>query len=151
MLLHPIPVELRRASAALTVFDQVAREPVRHVWKAGQGPGLGAVLELEAQVNWNDGVIRRPRFLAGGVEEESAGYLLFRVEDLLAASVANAKSDGTLALGIARGDQITRIGLRQVKLFVVWFRDIASYPDQGGATLLEVHFGDRAPSVPDAL
>jgi hypothetical protein len=137
-------VTLQRAVRAATVFDPVAREPVRQLWHAGEGPGLGSAVDLLAQVNWDrEGRIGEPRSHAGGVQETTTGYLLFRVADLLAAGVATANSDGTLNLGIARGDRITRIGRRAVDLYVTFFRDVGNYPDQGGATLLEVQFADR--------
>lgn len=142
-LIHPIPVEIRRMQSALTVLDPVAREPIRQMWRAGDGPGTGAVLQLEAQVNWNEGEVARPHFLPGGVEEDWKGYLLFRIVDLVAAGVATENPDGTVTVTLARGDRISRIGLREVNLYVLYFRDAASYPDQGGCTLLEVRFNDR--------
>lgn len=142
-LIHSVPVEIQRMERAVTVLDPVAREPVRQVWRNDGGPGTGAPLSLEAQVNWNDGHIAKPTFPPGGVEEEWKGYLLFRVVDLVAAGVATEESDGTLIIAIVRGDRIVRIGRRTVNLYVLQFRDVAAYPDQGGATLLEVRFSDR--------
>lgn len=142
-LIHPIPVEIRRMQPEVTVLDPVAREPVRQMWRAGDGPGCGAVLSLEAQVNWNDGEVARPSFPPGGVEEEWKGYLLFSVADLVSLGVATENPDGTVTVAIARGDRISRIGRRAVDLYVLFFRDVAGYTDQGGSTLLEVRFNDR--------
>lgn len=142
-LIHPVPVTIQRMERAVTIVDPVAREPVRQVWRNDSGPGTGASLSLEAQVNWNDGHIAKPTFPPGGAEEEWKGYLLFRVVDLVAAGVATEESDGTLTVSIARGDRIVRIGRRVVDLYVLYFRDVAAYPDQGGATLLEIRFNDR--------
>jgi len=146
-LLHPVPVHLQRAVRSATKSDPLAREPVRQLWKTGQGPGLGDVTVLEAQVNWNtaDSFRGRPEVRPGGVEEESQGYFLVRYADLLAAGVATENLDGTISPGIARGDRIVRIGRTAVNLYVSYFRDVAFYPEDGGATLLEVRFTDRAP------
>lgn len=146
-LIHPIPVHLQRQNRAATVFSTRAREPVRQLWKAGQGPGTGTVDVLSGQVNWSDGKIRKPDLFPGGPEEKTDGYVLFRYVDLVAAGVATENADGTIDSGILRGDKIVRIGRRRVNLFVLFFRDAGHYPDQGGATLLEVNFVDREPSA----
>lgn len=146
-LIHPVPVTVQRQVAAATTFDDRARQPVRQLWKRGQGPGTGSEEELEAQVQWNQAKrIGEPELKPAGVEERTDGYLLFRIVDLVAAGVAVENGDGTLDFGFQRGDKIVRIGRRRVNLYVTFFRDVASYPDQGGATLLEVNFSDRAPS-----
>lgn len=145
-LIHHVPVTIQRASDAITTFDPRAREPVRQLWKAGQGPGTGTALELEAQVNWNNGEVANPKLRPGGVEEESEGYLVFRVVDLLDRGVATDNGDGTVEFGLARGDKIVRIGRRRTNLWIVFFRDFAGYTDQEGCTLLEVNFASRAPS-----
>ncbi len=145
-LIHPVPVEIQRAVAGVTVMDSISREPVRQLWKSGQGPGTGTVLSTEAQVSWLDGRIASPKLTRGGVEERSEGYLLLRVFDLLALGMVTENVDGTYSLGIARGDRIVRIGRRRVNLYVLHFRDVGNYPDELGSTLLEVHFADRSPS-----
>jgi len=145
-LIHPLPVTVRRRSNSSTLFDPVAREPVRQLWKAGQGPGLGTELELEAQVHFGDGFIKKPTLDPGAPREASKGYLLFRLVDLVAAGVATDNGDGTVEFGLARGDLIVRVGRRRTKLYILYFKDAAGYPDQDGCTLLEVDFGDRQPS-----
>jgi hypothetical protein len=149
LLIHPIPIRIERRNTAATTFDHRAREPVRQLWRAGAGPGTGTAVDLVAQVNFNreDG-IGVPKIRPHGVEETSEGYLLFRVVDLLAAGVATDHGDGTVDFGIERGDRITRIGRRRTNYFVTFFRDVAGYDDQGGATLLEVDFSSRNPSSP---
>lgn len=147
-LIHPIPVTIQRQNAAATVFDDRAREPVRQLWKAGEGPGTGAATDLVAQVNWNDGHVAKPKVNPAGVEEESEGYLLFRIVDLVAAGVAIERGDGTVDFGLLRGDRIVRIGRRRTNLYVLFFIDVAGYTDQDGCTLLEVDFSSRAPSSP---
>lgn len=145
-LIHPVPVTIQRQDASITLFDPVDRQPVRQMWKRGQGPGTGADETLSAQVNWNDGKLGEPKLSPGGVEEKSEGYFLVRVIDLIGAGIATENADGTVDFGIKRGDRITRIGRRKVDLYVAWFRDVAFYPDQGGGTLLEVQFVDRNPA-----
>jgi hypothetical protein len=147
-LIHPIPVRIQRRNEAVTVFDRRAREPIRQLWKAGEGPGTGDAIDLVAQVNWNDGHVAKPVFRSGGAEEESEGYLLFRLVDLVSRGVATERSDGTVIFGIDRGDRIVRIGRRSTNLYALFFRDVAGYPDQDGCTLFEVNFGSRPPSSP---
>jgi hypothetical protein len=142
-LIHPIPVEISRMQSGITLLDPVSREPIRQMWRAGDGPGTGSVIRLSAQVNWNEGQVSRPTFGPGGVEEYSLGYLLFKVQDLLSAGVASEDVDGILTVSIARGDRITRIGKRATNLYVLFFRDVAGYDDQMGCTLLEIRFNDR--------
>lgn len=145
-LIHPIPVEIQRVVTGVTVMDTISREPVRQLWKSGQGPGTGTVFSIDAQVNWLDGKVASPKLTRGGVEEKSKGYLLFRVFDLFAEGVATENADGTYSLGIVRGDRIVRIGRRRTNFYVLFFRDVGNYPDELGSTLLEVHFVDRSPS-----
>jgi len=147
-LIHPVPVTIRRQRKDLTTFASRAREPVRQMWRDGDGPGTGTEITVRAQVNFNDGKLNKPRFNAGGVEEETDGYVLFRVIDLIAAGLATDNGDGTVTFGIDRGDMITRIGRRKTNLFVLFVRDVAGYTDRGGATLLEVDFKDRHPEAP---
>lgn len=142
-LIHPVPITLQRKVPSATLLDPVAREPVRQVWRLGGGPGLDAEVVAEAQVNFNEGAVAKPRVHPGGIEEKWTGYLLFRVVDLVALGLALENPDGTLTLYLSRGDRISRIGRRAVSLYVAWFRDVAGYPDQGGASLLEVDFTDR--------
>lgn len=147
-LIHPVPVHLRRKNVAASTFDARGREPVRQLWRAGDGPGTGVEAALEGQLNWNDGKIKRPKLPAGsGAREESDGYVLFRVVDLVSAGVATENADGTVDFGIVRGDKIVRVGRRVVSLYVTFLRDVAGYDDQGGGTLLEVNFKDRAPAT----
>jgi hypothetical protein len=146
-LIHPIPIHLQRENEAATIFNSRGREPVRQMWKRGQGPGTGTEDELVGQINWNDGAIKKPEAPSGGVREKSDGYVLFRFVDLLEAGIATENADGTITLGIDRGDKIVRVGRRRVELFVTYFRDIANYPDQGGGTILEVNFEDREASA----
>jgi hypothetical protein len=146
-LIHPIPVVVQRQLAAATTYDARARQPVRQLWKKGQGPGTGTEESLVAQVHWNnDKRIGEPEPKPAGVEERTEGYLLFRIIDLITEGVVVENGDGSYDFGFQRGDKIVRVGRRRVNLYVTFFRDVASYPDQGGATLLEVNFSDRAPS-----
>lgn len=145
-LIHPIPVTIQRQLAAATTFDARARGPVRQLWKKGQGPGTGEGETIYGQVDFNNPRKQyAPKLDPGGVEEKSIGYALFRVVDLIDAGMATENESGTVTFGIKRGDRITRIGRRDVAFYVTYFRDVASYDDQGGATLLEVNFSDRNP------
>lgn len=146
-LIHPVPVKIQRINRAVTIMDPVAREPVRQLWKDGEGPGTGTTTELVAQVSFLDGKIGKPDLEPGGPAEHTTGYLLFRYVDLIAAGVATDNGDGTITVGIVRGDRIVQIGTRVVNLYVHHFKDVGHYPDQSGASLLEVDFTDRQPST----
>jgi|GEM_PF-3415399 len=146
-LIHPLPCTIRRQNASVTRYDARAREPVLTLWRSGDAPDTGSEVELEAQVNWNAGHVAKPSFKSGGGPEfEYKGYLLVRLVDLIADGIATENVDGTVDFGIARGDRIVKIGRRAVNLYVVYFRDVAGYQDQGGHTLLEIDFDDRSPS-----
>lgn len=146
-LIHPVPVTLRRKNVAASTLDARAREPVRQLWRRGDGPGAGTEETVEGQMNWNDGNFAKPRLPPGGAEEKSEGYVLFRIVDLLAAGIVTENVDGTLDFGISRGDKIVRVGRRAVNLFVTFVRDVGGYTDRGGGTMLEVNFEDRAPGT----
>lgn len=147
-LIHPVPCTVRRVNSAVTKFDPRAREPVRRLWRSGDAPDTGSEVELSAQVNFNQGHVAKPLFPDAGPELNYQGYLLVRVFDLLNAGIATYNGDGTVDFGLARGDRIVKVGRRRTNLFVVWFRDVAYYPDQLGASLLELDFSDRSPSEP---
>lgn len=148
-LIHPVDCVLHLSNRAVSKFDPLAREPVRTLWRAGDAPGTGSAVTISAQVNWNDGSIAKPTFKSPeGVDLHYSGYLLARVVDLVVQGLAVENSDGSVTFGIVRGDRIVRIGRRRVNLFVLWFRDVAFYPDQGGGTLFEILFEDRTPSDP---
>lgn len=147
-LIHPVPIRLRRQVPASTVFDPLSREPVRQVWREGDGPGMGSEIALVGQVSYViPGEIRRPRRDPGGTVEESSGYVLVRVFDLIAAAHA-VEVAGVLTIYLSRGDRFTRIGRRAVNYFLLFFRDLGHYTANGGSTLLQVHFGDRDPESP---
>jgi len=145
-LIHPVPCILRRINTSVTTYDQYAREPVRRLWRSGDGQDTGSEITLQAQVNWNDGKYQKPMIkMGGGVEVESDGYLLVRVFDLINDGIAS-ESGGVVNYGISRNDRIVQIGRRNVNLYVVFFRDVAFYPDRAGGTLLEIDFASRSPS-----
>ena len=147
-LIHPVPVGIGRIRRDLTQMNPRAREPVRQLWRDGDGSGTGAEVVIDGQMNFNRGGQRNPEFKGGGVEEESTGYVLFRIHDLIAEGITTENPDGTLEFGLERGDRITRVGRRKTNYFITKFRDVASYDDRGGASLLEVTFHDRMPEAP---
>lgn len=145
-LIQPVSVVIQRINQAVTKFDNVAREPVRQLWRAGEAPGTGSAVTLSAQVNWNNGSYAKPNFNKGGPELKYDGYVLARFADLISAGIATDNGDGTVEFGIARGDRIVQIGRATTNLYVVWFRLAGHWTDQLGGALLEIDFADRAPS-----
>lgn len=142
-LIHPVPLTIQRKDNASTVFDSISREPVRQVWRTGEGPGLSAEVTLEGQVHWSDGKVKFPVVHPAGIEEQWKGYVLVSLAELESLGLASEDADGVLTISVSRGDRISRIGRRSCNLYVAWFRDLAHYPDIGGAGLLEIDFADR--------
>jgi hypothetical protein len=124
-LLHPINVTMRLLNRGATKWDHKAREPIGK-------PARDVTVQLQAQIRWNDMAKPDPQFQ--GVRETSKCYLLFRHCDLTDAAVT-----------IKRGDMVTKVGQRDVKLFATWFEDAGHLPDYGGATLFLVWCLDRNP------
>lgn len=123
-LLFPVDVTLSPIDTSATEYDRRAREPVLQVARA-------ASVTLEAQVVWNS--VGRASPNRGGIQEKSAGYLVFRQVDLDDAGYVPA-----------RGDRITSIPGYSGAWFFVSFEPAAT---RGGApTLLIANFEDRQPT-----
>ncbi len=127
-LIHPVTIEVERLVKTDTPYDADAREPVR------QGTRKVKVT-LPGQVLWgvHDGT--DPTTI--GLRDDESGYVLFRKVDMTAVSYRPQ-----------RGDRVIRIGdLTGLQLFVTNVIPRGHYPDQGGFTLWQCNFTDRAPSV----
>jgi len=127
-LIHPIPVTVERLNTAATVYDDDASEPVRQANRA-------VSYNLQAQVKWTTHDGDTPT--QAGLQDVESGYLLFRKVDCDAAGYTPT-----------RRDRITRIGtLTSMKLYIVGVKPRGHYPDQGGHSLWQCDFRDRAPVV----
>lgn len=125
-LLHPITVVVEKFSSASTVYDEDAYEPVKQASRSES-------VTLPAQVLWGtkDGV--EPSTL--GLQDTDDGYVLFRKLDMDA-----------IGYKPQRRDRITSIGtLTGLKLYITGVRPRGHYPDQGGYSLWQCNFKDRAP------
>jgi hypothetical protein len=132
-LLHPIPVEIRKADKKFTAaYDENLREPVGQV-RRKQKP-----IKLRAQLKIKD--TDSPSAAEGGVNEmTTGGYLLFLTADLKKAQVE-----------IERGDRIVKLGEgdngREVDYYITKLYWRGHYPEHGGPTMLKAFFQDRSPS-----
>lgn len=129
-LIHPNTIEVERLEKTATAYDVDAREPVR------QGTRKTKVT-LPGQVLWGSHDGTDPTTI--GLRDDESGYVLFRKIDMTAVSYRPQ-----------RGDRIIRIGdLTGLKLFITNVIPRGHYPDQGGFTLWQCNFTDRAPNVSD--
>jgi hypothetical protein len=132
MLLHPIPVKLRKSDRAFTAaWDENFREPVGQV-RRKQRP-----IELVAQVK--NIRVENVVLKEGGKSEHADGYLLFLASDLERRKVT-----------IETGDRIVEIGsgsrTREVDYYVVQVTGRGHYPEHFGHTMIKAFFQDREPS-----
>lgn len=129
-LIHPVDVHIEQLDKASTVYDDDFREPVQQAAHA-------VVKYLKGQVSWGES--KQLGTTAAGVEENAAGYVLFRYIDLEKAGV-------TLKLN----DKIVKLGKIATDLYITKIAPCGHYQDQGGATLVKAYFMDRQPSRQDA-
>jgi len=129
-LLHPVPVDVEQLDKSGTIYDDDFREPTQQVEHK-------TVVHLEGQVHW--GEMKEVGVTQAGVEENAAGYVVFRYVDLEAQSVV-----------LRLNDRITRLGKLDTDLYITKLKPSGHWPDQGGATLLKAYFMDRQPSRQEA-
>ncbi len=125
-LLHPVPIDVLSIDDANTIQDDNHREPVQQsvttptLGVPGQVERYGEEMEIDL----------------GGRKVKSTGYVLFRYLDLTARS-----------LTLKFNSRFTKLGNETVLVFVVGFKPVAHYPDQGGATMVKAFFNDRQPAA----
>jgi hypothetical protein len=130
-LLHKTPVYIRQIDRSFTVMDDNLREPIGQVRREKKP------IKLIAQVKIGD--TDDPDASEGGVTERSAGYLLFRTQDLRAAEVELQRGDRVVQIGDPPND-------RETDYYLTKFQWRGHYPEHGGPTLLKAFFADRKPS-----
>lgn len=131
-LLHPIQVLLRKAEPSRTAAqDPVLKEPIGQV-RRNRKP-----IRLLAQIS--DGKTNDPVATAGGVNEDSDGYLLFRTQDLRREGVT-----------VERGDRVVQIGsdenAKDVDYYITKLKYMGHYPNHKGPSLVRAYYADRQPS-----
>lgn len=125
-LLHPVPVVIAGKSTETSDFDEDAREPIGN-------PDQEDDKTIDGQVKWR-GQFDVEEEIAG-VEENAAGYVLFRYVDLAAAGHV-----------LETFDQIKKIGTVDTDVYVIRLAPIGHYPDQSGPTMVKAYFADRQPA-----
>lgn len=82
----------------------------------------------------------------GGANEQSHGYILFRLVDVRAAALVA----GFNQYRLKQNDRFIKSGVGpnavDVDLYIVDLRYVGHYADQGGASLVKAFFRDRFPS-----
>lgn len=125
-LLHPVPVIIEQRDVVGTFQDDDYREPVKQAARLVKKTAPG-------QVMWASEQRIDPSEV--GIEEKSAGYVVFRFIDLEA-----------LGIVLEQNDRFTKLGLLDTDLYVVKMMPFAHWPDIGGATLVKAFFKDRTPA-----
>jgi len=140
ILQNPIDVTISRIDKNETIYDPITRENINIIRRRPP-------FNIKAQVVFrkvftkgsldasdHDGLFGEG---AGGVIDDSDGYVLLRTVDLAA--------QGLEFDDIIHGDSITKLGQLTTNYFVMGKRPAAQYSDQGGFTLIAVFFEDRNP------
>lgn len=135
-LLNPVKVKIMQIDKSSTQFNTRLRENVNIIKR-------NAEFEIDAQIVYKRSTVDpgkdNPNFEGhqgsglGGIVEESDGYLVLRFKDLT-----------DLNIELKRGDKITKLAQINVEYFITGTRPGSHYTDQGGFTLLQVFFKDRA-------
>lgn len=125
-LLHPINVTVQQIDRAATIYDEETREPVQVVERKVDKIVPGQIL-------W--GKEKALAATAGGAEEQSEGYVLFRYIDLSAQSIT-----------LQQNDRIVKMGHLDTDVYVVKLQPMGHYADQNGPALVRAYFASRQPS-----
>lgn len=130
-LIHPVPVQVEALQRSATIVDEDFREPVQ---QATRGPRV----TIQGQVKW--GLDEALKMSLSGADQESSGYILFRLADVRAAGLGQLKQNDRF---VSIGSGANKV---DVDLYVTALRYQGHYGDQGGATLVQAFFKDRFPS-----
>ncbi len=100
-LIEPSPIVIEQLDTGNTVYDALAREPIKSVART-------AAVTLTAQVAWGRSAKYAHRAGGqGGLNSEARGYLVFKTSDLDDAGVT-----------LARGDKVVTIGGRPADVYL---------------------------------
>jgi hypothetical protein len=147
-LIHPVWIVIEQMDRTNTVFDNSAREPVRHVTRKGAEPRSGDQTRIKAQVSYYfaGGRLDYPMYDRRGVEEKTDGYIAMRVKDMIAAGLATKDATtGIVTVSLLRGDRVVQHAGRAVDLYITGFEDFGHYPVLN-STLLQANFQARHPT-----
>jgi hypothetical protein len=139
-LQNPVKVTISRIDISETEYDPVTRENINIIRRRPP-------FNIDAQIVYRKVFTKGSMDAAdheghmgegaGGVIDDSDGYVLLRVVDLAAQSLT--------INDIIRGDSVTKLGQLDVDYYVMGKRPAAHYTDQGGFTMVAVFFEDRNP------
>ena len=126
-LLFAILCDIEPIDRASTTYDTELQEPVGSTKRA-------TFVTVSAQVKIE--TAEAPAANAAGIEERDSGYLLVRQIDI-----------DRIGYAPKRGDRIIRIGTRTaLDLYVTRKQYRGHWTDQGGHSLIRLHFADRHPT-----
>ena len=130
-LIHPVPTDVRQIDKTETIYDEGYREPVQQAER-------GVTKTVPGQWKWGSDKELRPG--KSGPEEESDGYVLFRLIDLEGQGINPLQiQDQIVGYGGGRG----RVNL---DVYIISLRYIGHYSDQAGPSMVKAFFKDRQPS-----
>lgn len=132
-LIHPIPVTIETWDPSQQTMDDAAREPIH-------GARGGTDVVIPAQVKWNKK--SSPQYTAGGVVQQSEGYLLVRRADMRARNVVFKRGDKIKQIG-AGGNQDALLN----PLYITGEVPMAHMPGARGSELVRYMFEDRNPGA----
>lgn len=125
-LLHKTNIVIQQIDKGDTIYDEDTREPVQQAHRTVNK-------DLKGQVHWGQADDLEPG--AGGVQEESDGYVLFRYLDLDKKGIA-----------LSPGDRIIKMGRLNTDVYLIKLQPMAHYEDQNGPSTVRAYFKDRQPS-----
>jgi hypothetical protein len=133
-LLNAVDVDIEQLDTSATVYDSDFREPV-------QQANHSVKKTVKGQVKWSEGRMYGSEMATTpiGVEDNAAGYVLFRFVDLEAKSIV-----------LKNNDRFVKLGKIDTDLYVIALQPCGHWSDQKGATMIKAYFLDRAPSRPNA-
>lgn len=136
-LLHPTLILIEPLMRSATIVDVDYREPIQ---QASRGPRF----YCPGQVAWTSS--ERLDAQPMGADQQSAGYVLFRLIDVRLTGTAA----GLGKYRLKQNDRILQMGVGdnavETDLYITDLRYGGHYADQGGATLVKAFFQDRDPS-----
>lgn len=125
-LLHITRITLQQIDRSTTIYDNETREPVQEVKRK-----VDTI--LPGQVQW--GKQRSLQLAAGGADENSEGYIVFRYTDLRSSNI-------TLDLN----DRFIKMGHLAVDVYITKLEPFGHYSDMNGPTLVKAYFVSRTQS-----
>src|SRR4051812_18110415 len=125
-LIHRTNVTVQQIDRGATIYDEETREPVQQAERKVDTIVPGQIL-------W--GKQNSLSLMAGGAEQASEGYVLFRYVDLRSKSMT-----------LQQNDRFIKMGHLDTDVYIVKLQPMGHYADQNGPALVRAYFASRQPS-----